>query len=87
MIYFGLIVLVCIIFSGGCGVFSHLWYPVMNWSDSWRMVRDLNEFGVVVVNCSDKAENADHLTLGICLDLRGAPADGNGNCYIYIYVS
>lgn len=50
------------------------------------MVRDLNEFGVVVVNCSDKAESADHLTLGICLDLRGAPADGNGNCYIYIYI-
>ena len=46
------------------------------------MVRDLNEFGIVVVNCSDKAESADHLTLGICLDLRGAPADGN--CYIYI---
>ena len=53
------------------------------------MVRDLNEFGVVVVNCSDlkQEKHADHLTLGICLDLRGAPADGNGNCYIYIYVS
>lgn len=50
------------------------------------MVRDLNEFGVVVVNCSDKAESADHLTLGICLDLRGAPADGTGNCYIYICI-
>ena len=43
-------------------------------------MRDLNEFGIVVVNCSDKAESADHLTLGICLDLRGA-------IYIlYIYI-
>lgn len=25
------------------------------------MVRDLNEFGITVVHCSDKAENADHL--------------------------
>ena len=46
------------------------------------MVRDLNEFGIVVVNCSDKAESADHLTFGICLDLQGGPADGT--CYLYI---
>lgn len=50
------------------------------------MVRDLNEFGIVVVNCSDKAESADHLTLGICLDLRGAPADGNCMKLLYIYI-
>ena len=35
--------------------------PSHYFSKKQTMVRDLNEFGIVVVNCSDKAESADHL--------------------------
>lgn len=35
--------------------------PLHYYADRQTMVRDLNDFGITVVHCSDKAEAADHL--------------------------